>query len=89
MFSTSDPKYQQCTLAGAREGAARERAAGKGVYVVGQLLVTEPRTYQVSDTKLEGEALARKLGVQTVDEAGELSWPRHPVVAWVRRWWRK
>ena len=54
------------------------------VYVVRQMLVTEEKVYGIPG-QLSGEALARSLGVQTVDEEGTWYWPRHPVIAWVQR----
>lgn len=71
--------YPPLFLDSARFIAAREHGAGRKVYVVRSLLVTESRTYAV-DSPFEGDKLARKLGVQVANEDGDLVWPRHPLI---------
>jgi len=79
-------RFRPITLSDSKSLTRQEQQAGRLVYALDTCIVTEARTYRVTGTSLAGEALARKLGVQTVDAHGELYWPRHPLVAWLLAW---
>lgn len=82
-------RYQSVTLGFVKVLVLEATASKELVYVIDQRLVTDVRTYWISDAPVTGERLARKLGIQTVDDDGELYWPRHPVVRWMRQLFRR